>query len=67
MVSPFTSRPGILAWACAFLLAAVPIVARAQLSAPYEEPDLTTPVFDVNRLSLDAPCAAVWRRSSRQG
>ncbi len=29
--------------------------APAQISATYEEPDLTTPVFDLNRLGLDAP------------
>ncbi len=28
---------------------------RAQISGTYEEPDLTTSVFDGNRLSLDAP------------
>ena len=37
------------------LLAAGPGLSRAQISAAYEEPDLTTPVFDLARLSLDAP------------
>ncbi len=39
--------------ACGWLLVAGSLPLSAQLSPAYEEPDLTVPVFDVNRLSLD--------------
>lgn len=43
-----------LCYCCALLLVSGVLPSQAQLSPTYEEPDLTTPVFDVNRLSLDA-------------
>jgi hypothetical protein len=50
--------PRISIAAVAFALCWVVAVigsARGQISPVYEEPDLTTPIFDVNRLSLEAP------------
>ena len=41
-------------WATGLLLSVLAPASRAQVSVAYEEPDLTTPLFDVNRLGLDA-------------
>ena len=42
-------------WGSAVFLALGVLPLRAQLSPTYEEPDFTTPVFVVDRLSLEAP------------